>query len=560
MNDTPTPSPRRAFGRSWSDFQPTEAETKLAEAAGTGEGCVLGNEVPEKATLENTIRAGFLRFLALGGDESTPVHETGVRLRYAFIKGALDLLGAKLPFDLTLQGCRFDSPIVLQGARGRTISLEGSHLVGFMGDRLRLDGGLFLLKVHAAGATRLAGARIKGDFTCSGGKFNSADGSALHFDGAEIGGAVFLNGGFHARGATRLAGARIAGDLTCNGGRFENAGDYALACDNAKIDGALFFCNEKNAKGENFLAHAEGIVSFAHAEIGTLRDDPALWSEHSLHLEGFRYQRITSMSPLDAKTRIKWLYKQQKRFLEGENFALQPWTHLAKVLREQGHFREAADVDIAREDLLREVGRIAPRPSLRGWWKYLLTPVNERAERDPKFSTSAQAKLLLNLVPWVAHWFYGRFSGYGYKPECVVYIAFASWLGFAALYSCAASRGVFAPSSPPVFQNKDYEHCRPEAPATPANGKAKIGNWTKCPGLPGEYTSFSALAYSADLILPVVSLSQAKDWTPITEGDPWLSLGYWVRRATWFEEIFGWVAALTLAAIASGLVKRRDGE
>jgi hypothetical protein len=27
----------------------------------------------------------------------------------------------------------------------------------------------------------------------------------------------------------------------------------------------------------------------------------------------------------------------------------------------------------------------------------------------------------------------------------------------------------------------------------------------------------------------------------------------------YFEKIFGWVAALTLAAIAAGLVKRKDG-
>lgn len=250
MADEQFRPPRRPFGRSWSDFEPvSEAEKKLAEAARMGELCVLGEKVPDKGAEENTIRAGFLRFLALGGDKTAPVHEKGVWLGGAFIKGELDLQGeklpfdlqgAKLPFDLKLRDCRFDSTITLVGARCRTISLDGSHLVGLMGDRLQLDGGLFLRGVHASGATRLAGARIKGDLTCSGGQLNSVDSPALHFDGAEIGGAVFLNGGFRARGATSLAGARIAGDLACNGGRFENARDYALACDNAKIDGALY--------------------------------------------------------------------------------------------------------------------------------------------------------------------------------------------------------------------------------------------------------------------------------------------------------------------------------
>jgi hypothetical protein len=278
-------------------------------------------------------------------------------------------------------------------------------------------------------------------------------------------------------------------------------------------------------------------------------DDPSLWPENSLILDGLRYQRISAMSPLDAKTRSDWLKKQQKRWLEGENFALQPWTHLAKVLREQGHFRDAAEVVIEREDLLRRAGRIAPLASPRRWC----------AERDPQYSTWAQAKLLCkNLVPWVFHWLYGKFAAYGYKPTRILYIAFAIWLVFGCFYNYSANRAAFGPSNALVFQNKDYEHCRPDAPATPANGKARVGNWTKC-DLPGEYTSFSPFSYSLDLILPLVNLGQAHDWTPITAGEGW-SLGYGVRLATWVEEILGWVAALTLAAIASGLVKRQDKE
>jgi len=291
--------PRRPFGRSWSDFEPvSEAEKKLAEAARTGEGCVLGKKVPEEATQENTIRAGFLRFLALGGDKTTPIHEYGVRLSGAFIKGKLDLKGAKLRFDLALLYCRFDTPITLIGTRSRTIALHGSRLVGLKGDGLQLDGDLFLHQVHATDETRLLGARITGNVECVGGRFENAAGIALHFDGAEIGGLVCLNTGFHATGVTRLLGARITGQLDCTNGRFENAGGIALGCDNAKLSGGLLF---------RVGTSAQGTISFAHAEVATLGDDPSLWPENSLRLEGFRYQRITAESPLDAKTRIEWL-------------------------------------------------------------------------------------------------------------------------------------------------------------------------------------------------------------------------------------------------------------
>jgi hypothetical protein len=145
------------------------------------------------------------------------------------------------------------------------------------------------------------------------------------------------------------------------------------------------------------------------------------------------------------------------------------------------------------------------------------------------------------------------------SPGRIIYAAIALWLGLGVFYGYVADQGGFGPSNPLIFQNPAYEHCRPDAPDKPSNGKAKIGNWIKCPELPSEYTTFSALAYSADLILPVAKLSQNSDWSPLTSGDDW-NLGYVTRMVVWIEEILGWAAALTLAAIASGLVKQNENE
>lgn len=509
-----TPSPRRPVGRSLSDFEPlSEAEKKLAEATRTGEGCILGRHLPDNGSTRITIRAGVLRFLALGGDDITPVHETGVRLRGAFIEGELDLSNAALPFDLTLECCRFDSSVSMYGARGQTINLNECYLNGFTADRLLLDGGLFLKEVHAERTTRLGGAHIKGDFTCSGALFNGAGGRALHFDGAAIDGAVFLNCGFEAKGTVRLAGAQIGGDFVCDQGHFEKFGDndYALACDGARIGGSLSFF-------DGIIVN--GIISLAHAEVSTLRDNPTLWPMNSLNLDGFRYQRISSTSSLDAATRVGWLDKQQQRYLKGDNFSLQPWMQLAKVLREQGHFRDAAEVDIAREDRLRAGGRVG--------------------------------------YPWI-HWSNGKFAGYGHRPDRVLIIAFIVWTVSMGLYALAAENGGFAPTSPAIYLKDEFEHCRPDAQEMPKNGKPKIGNWTHCPDLPSEYPAFSPFAFSTDLILPVMHLGQSNYWGPTTIARKFFSVGNSVQCWMWLEEAFGWVAALTLGAIAAGLVKRRDG-
>src|SRR4051794_31528064 len=100
MTDEELRPPNRPYGRSWSDFEPVlDMEKKLAEKVRKAEKCIFN---PHETTI---IRAGFLRFLALGGDETAPVHEKGIWLQGAIIEGQLDLDGATLPFDLFLLHC-----------------------------------------------------------------------------------------------------------------------------------------------------------------------------------------------------------------------------------------------------------------------------------------------------------------------------------------------------------------------------------------------------------------------------------------------------------------------
>ena len=69
----PTPT-ARAHGRSLADFAPlSDAEQKLIACARSGEVCALNPKRPKKSTKANTIRAGLIRFLALGGDDDNPV-------------------------------------------------------------------------------------------------------------------------------------------------------------------------------------------------------------------------------------------------------------------------------------------------------------------------------------------------------------------------------------------------------------------------------------------------------------------------------------------------------
>lgn len=152
----------------------------------------------------------------------------------------------------------------------------------------------------------------------------------------------------------------------------------------------------------------------------------------------------------------------------------------------------------------------------------------------------------------------------------------AVWLGSAAFYWCAAlpPNDVFAPSNPLVFQHEAYRVCVPgsdeaktESTKLPKDKPVVgAGNWYLCEKLRGEYTGFSPLAYSLDVLLPLVDVQQQKDWAPIipTPKSSWWrelftpSWGHAARLVIWFQTLFGWIASLLLVAIVSGLTKRRE--
>jgi hypothetical protein len=265
----------RAVGRSLDDFKSVfigrklfPLEEALLKACAEGVFPLLLPERPDKPeqrTQANRVRAAFLRFLMLGGDEATPVHEQGVQLRGAWIDGPLDFEGAILPHDVALLNCWIDGKIALISARARRIDLDGSRIAELSGDGVEIKGDLFLRDgFMAEGDVKLTGGCIGGDLDCRGGTFKKTEKAALCFDRAKIDGNVFLHKNlsateekkFSATGEVLLVGAKIGGDLDCRGGIFRNPEPsesmettVALAFDRAMIGGSVFLSDHFRAKG-----------------------------------------------------------------------------------------------------------------------------------------------------------------------------------------------------------------------------------------------------------------------------------------------------------------------
>lgn len=237
----------RARGRLLAHFgKLNDAEKELLAAAREGRIASFGDKIPESDDEKKmrTIRAEFVRFLALGGDNANPVHELGVRIAGVVIDGALDFEGGALVHDLLLLKCKLVDDLTLRGAHTRGVVLDGCCCRGVEASGAVVRGNFFMRNGFVAqGPIRLSGAHIEGGLECSSGRFEGLDqfGNSLFCDRLRAG-SVALTNGFVVRGAVRLLGAEIKSYLNCSGGRFEGHDDegYALRCDSLYAGSGVF--------------------------------------------------------------------------------------------------------------------------------------------------------------------------------------------------------------------------------------------------------------------------------------------------------------------------------
>jgi hypothetical protein len=349
------PVTKRPHGRSVADFgELLPAEQELLDCSATGKEACFGDRAPaDDSDLTKIVRASFLRFLLLGGDEQTPVHEKGVQLIGAWIEGPLELRGCYVPRGMALMACTLNKRIEAHHAHiAGLFVLNGSRLLEGLGaDGLRCDSGVFLRNgFRAADGVRLINAQIGGDLNCTGAQLApDKKGRALTADGIVVAGSVHLRCGFKTTGIVRLPGARIGGDLDCHEGDF-SARSAALELQSTTI---------QTAKLHDFVGPTR--IYASAAQIGVLSDDRSAWAKGST-LNGLVYTSLGGNAPTDVASRIAWLKMQSDEHL-GEDtlkrdFGPQPWKQLQKVLREMGHDADAREVGVAYENQLRRADRI----------------------------------------------------------------------------------------------------------------------------------------------------------------------------------------------------------
>ena len=326
-------------------------------------------------------------------------------------------------------------------------------------------------------------------------------------------------------------GATIGGQLDCGGAQFENAGGYALNAERMKVDGSFLW--QKIVAGD-----IKGRISLAAAHVGDLVDDPESWpvGKEQLQLDGFTYDRIGNLFT-DAKRRLAWLEKGTRH--KGI-FLPQPYTQLAKVLRQMGHDREARSILEAQGTLLR-----------RQWLR------EAKAVRDAEvFFPWRACQLGSAAVRAIWHFLEWLVVGYGHKPYRSLWALSALFIVATVLASVAWNKGSFAPNSDVVIVSQGWADlvaldCVPAfigpCRANPAADWSSFGQQ----GL--DWDTFNRYGYAADLVIPVLDLGQTDAWAPSKDRGFWGSVLWWGR---WVLESLGWlVTALGVAAL-SGIMQR----
>ncbi|MDI3404791.1 translocation/assembly module TamB domain-containing protein [Streptomyces cavernicola] len=473
----------------------TGSERRVWEAFPSGARIDLTAEPEESRTL----RAQVLRALLLG-DHRSDGEVAALRVAGARITGTLQLRYAVAESAITLLACTFEEPPDLYGAELRQLNLSHCTLPALHAATVRVDGVLRITGCRIPGPVRLGGARIAGAFFLDRAELGPTEGQlaepTLQLNQATVGHDVH-GPGLVAHGEVRLQGAAVSGAVQLNDAFLDNPGGDALSAKTLAVGSDVHGMRLRALGRVNLRGlQVPGQLNFAFARFanpgGTaLRVSSSvigeLWLREAPRIDGEVTLRRSQIDLLNIPPEA---YPDTVR-LDGLVYTtLDP--------------HEPAE---RRLDLLeRELEGYVPHAYEQ------LTTAYRRVGDDAAARTvqlAKQRRHRATLPAYARAW--GHLQdvtvGYGFRP-----VRAAGWLASLLLLGTLA----FVLDAPRALK-------------------------------PDESPPFNALAYTLDLLLPIVDLGQEKAYAP-DGGAQWLAYGLIVT---------GWVLATTIAAGVTRTISRQ---
>ncbi len=514
------------------DFEPlSPAEQKLIDEAGLPNRTVLADgSLPAKNTEAVQVRADLVRFLLI----TMPLHDKGIRLRGAWITGALDLQGCDCNRDVSLTACHLAEPMNLTNACLRGLHVSGCWIAGVSADNASFSGSVyFRAGTHIAGEVSLSGASVNGDLQMCDVVIESAAQDSIFAPSLRVEGSVFLGNYPYADGDTSLV---VTGQIFLSSARVEHdffLTNTAITLNDNALDGAVFGATEEH--GSNIavsLARARiggilflqdnqisrGIFNLAGGNVGRLKDEPmGPGAAYPVRLDGFTYTDFSRHAETNIRARLDWLARRPK----DTPFTAQPYEQLADVMLRMGHRNDARTVLMVKERMLKAENRriFAERGGFVGW----------------------------RILSWGNDMLLRYTIGYGFRPARAVVIAVVLVLGLGWFFERTWDAGDMTPNAGPVLVSAGWAAATQSHPDNPA------AFWSSAGEAGQDWETFNSYAYAADLIVPIVSLGQETAWAPSTSRSDWGRAGWWMR---WFAKAIGWIVTALGAAAITGVIRK----
>lgn len=569
---------------------------------------------------KNLLCSGFVRCL-IRRDPSLVKIGRPISLRGFFILGDLDLTNVKTDVPIEFDDCEFvrslktlrdggdAADLIIDHGRLRSLSLTGTRLgllsariTGFAG-YVKLDskyknvkGELGETRFTARRGADLIGCRIDGDLLCNGGLFGVDDAPettdhqrspsarpryALILDRSKLGASVFLSRGFDAKGRVRLVGATIANDLVCSGGTFratpgepvrQGSANTALDLPDTRIGGVLYLgpCPQEGGITSPMTEREVeifGTLNLQGAYSAELRDSEKSWPRKEtgtekrappphIVLDGFRFERLAPGSDTRFGHRKRWLAMRPP---SKHTFEPQPIEHLAAHFRATGHepiARRLYELKGARRQHYRILHHL--------WHGHRLDW--ERVTKVPPERQLNPAWFVLRAI-WRSTWGLGTalattvlfylFTANGYARKRLFFWLFLLWLVGGTTHQYLWEKEMIAPSSPVLYLS--------EAVAKACGDPFGKVRWYRCQNLPdaqkiAELPTFDPWIYSADLMLPFISLGQKQDWTYKDQSREWETTRFSrpLKLASWGAAAWKWICDVAGVGMGWALVGHRD--
>lgn len=489
-----------------------EAERQFVACMEAGTSCVFGTGRP-KPNDENAhiIRADVVRFFVYGGNSYAPIIGNEIFLSGARIVGALHLMPVSIPYAITFYRCHFDKIIYMPHLECPSLGFFGSFLAeGLQGQGMKITNDMNMgAGFSAEGQINLLNAKIGGSLIFSQGNFKKKnnktggrdmEGATINANQIEVGKNVSMSDGFWTDGEVSLIGADIKGELSCSNGKFLHKDGYSLVAESlilgrhlylrrgflaegevslfgAHIDGDVYCLDgtfkkgifAQNAKIKNgFIwgrVRGSGTVNLSFASAAVLNDDAQSHEGFKFNLREFSYSNF--YKNIDIKSRIAWL----KGRPENEPFSQQPFEHAADVLFSTGDNSDAREILQEKEKLQTRHGKMPG-------------------------------------VVRVARWLWGILAGYGYLPQRMMWWSLGIIFAGAVFFGIADYNCHIVPSQPTVVVDAEYraaETHRCTIPGEPTKGTVRL--------FP-EYSEFHPVVYSMDVFFPFFAMHQEPYWEP----------------------------------------------